>query len=187
MQRQHITLLVFALALVGVISWLSFHRPKDATPLPIEVISFEDCAALGYPVSGDEPRQCKTPDGRVYAEELPEKITYTNATDDMIRVELPFPGAVTGKDFIVVGEARGRWFFEASFPIDVYDSNGKILVSTYATAQGEWMTENFVNFRGDVKVPESYIGPATLVLRRDNASGLPEHDASISFPITIEY
>ena len=114
-------------------------------------------------------------------------ITYDRASTDLLVVELPFPGAVTGKEFSVIGKARGMWFFEASFPIDVLDKDGKILVQTYATAQGEWMTEEFVPFKGDVKVPESYIGPATLVLKRDNASGLPEHDASISFPFTIEY
>ena len=79
------------------------------------------------------------------------------------------------------------WFFEASFPIDVLDKDGKILVQTFATAEGEWMTDDFVPFKGEVKVPESYIGPATLILKKDNASGLPEHDASISFPIVVEY
>jgi len=120
-------------------------------------------------------------------EESPEKTTYLNASNDLIVVESPSPGAVTGKEFLVVGVARGYWFFEASFPIEVVDKDGKLLVSTFATAQGEWMTENFVPFRAEVKAPVSYIGPATLILRKDNASGLPEHDASISFPITIEY
>lgn len=117
-----------------------------------------------------------------------EKIVYTNASADLIVVDLPFPGAVTGKDFSVIGRARGYWFFEASFPIDVLDQDGEILAQTYATAQSEWMTEEFVPFKSQViKVPDTYIGPATLVLRKDNASGLPEHDASIAFPITIEY
>src|SRR3989344_3404023 len=116
-----------------------------------------------------------------------EEITYFKASADLITVELPFPGAVTGKEFSVIGKARGVWFFEASFPIDVLDKDGKILVQTFATAQGEWMTNDFVPFKGEVKVPESYIGPATLILRKDNASGLPEHDASVSFPFVIEY
>ncbi|OGI63480.1 hypothetical protein A2914_01555 [Candidatus Nomurabacteria bacterium RIFCSPLOWO2_01_FULL_41_21] len=120
-------------------------------------------------------------------EESVSKIIYVNATDDMIKVELPFPDAVTGKEFSVIGEARGMWYFEATFPIEVLDKDGNVLASWYAEAQSEWMTEDFVPFRGDLKVPESYIGPATLVLHRSNASGLPEHDASISFPFTIEY
>ena len=120
-------------------------------------------------------------------EEEVVKITYMNASADLIVPELPFPGAVTGKEFSVIGTARGNWYFEASFPIDVLDKDGNILVQTYATAQGEWMTTDFVPFKGEVKVPETYTGPATLVLKYSNASGEPERDASISFPIVIEY
>jgi hypothetical protein len=116
-----------------------------------------------------------------------EKITYTNATDDLVKVELPSPGAVVGKNFSVIGTARGTWFFEASFPVQVLDKNGKLLVSGPAQAQSDWMTENFVPFKIDIKIPGNYTGPATLVLKKDNPSGLPEHDASISFPIIIEY
>ncbi len=115
------------------------------------------------------------------------KITYNNASADLITVDLPFPDAVTGKDFTVLGKARGTWFFEASFPVKVLDKDGKVLFSTPAQAQGEWMTTEFVPFKAEIKIPQSYIGPATLVLEKDNASGLPEHDASISFPFTIEY
>jgi hypothetical protein len=79
------------------------------------------------------------------------------------------------------------WFFEASFPMRVLDKDGKVLANGFSQAEGEWMTEDFVPFKGNMKVPESYIGPATLILMKDNASGLPEHDASISFPIVIEY
>lgn len=122
------------------------------------------------------------------------KITYKNATIDLITVELPFPDAVTGKEFSVIGQARGYWFFESSFPIEVIDINGNVLATAIAQAQPDpvtnevnWMTENFVPFKANVKIPETYIGPATLVLKKDNPSGLLENDASVSFPINIEY
>ena len=115
------------------------------------------------------------------------KITYTNSTPDIITVELPFPGAVTGKDFSIIGKARGNWFFEASFPIEVLDKDGKSLYKGIAQAQGEWMTTDLVAFKASVNIPQSYIGPATLILKKDNPSGIAEKDASISFPITIEY
>jgi hypothetical protein len=106
---------------------------------------------------------------------------------DLIKVELPFPGAVVGKNFSVIGEARGTWFFEASFPIELLDKDGKVLAVAIAQAQDEWMTENFVPFKADIVVPETYIGKATLVMKKDNPSGLPEHDMSVSFIINIEY
>lgn len=118
-----------------------------------------------------------------------EDFSYINSTADLIAVTVPFPESVVGKDFVIIGKARGNWFFEGSFPIDVMDKDGKVLVTGLAHPVGgaDWMTTEFVNFKADIKIPESYIGPATLVLKKDNPSGLVEHSASISFPITIEY
>jgi hypothetical protein len=114
-------------------------------------------------------------------------MTYRNASADLVRVSLPTPGAVTGKEFKVVGEARGTWFFEASFPIEVLAKNGATLVTVVAQAQSDWMTTDFVPFSADIAVPATYIGPATIVLHKDNPSGETAFDASASFPITIEY
>lgn len=183
MKKTAITIFVLAL---GTVAFFMFKNKATAPDLS-SIKSFGDCARAGYPVMESYPRQCRTPDGRLFAEEITPPITYENATVDNIVVDLPFPGAVTGKEFKVIGKARGTWYFEASFPVEVLDKNGKSLWIGPAQAQGEWMTENFVPFEVTVKVPQSYIGPATLVLRKDNPSGLPEHDASISFPITIEY
>lgn len=116
--------------------------------------------------------------------------TYTNATPNDIVVTLPFPGAVTGKEFSVRGKARGYWFFEASFPVAVYDDKGNELAIGLASPEPpgtEWMTTEFIDFKADLAVPQSYIGPAVLVLKKDNPSGDPERDASVSFPFTIEY
>lgn len=127
-----------------------------------------------------------SPEEKTNSSELRE-IIYINSSTDLIMIDSPFPGAVVGKEFSVIGKARGNWFFEASFPLELRDRDGEVLVQGYAQAQGEWMTTEFVPFKGEMKVPISYIGPATLILRKDNASGLPEHDASVSFPIVVEY
>ena len=185
MKKQTIVSGVVVVLAVSVVIWFFFFRPQNI--VAPTVLSFEDCVAAGYPVMESYPRQCRTPDGRTYAEELPPPISYTNATANNIVATTPGPGAVVGKEFGVIGQARGPWFFEASFPIEVLDKNGKQLAIGIAQAQGDWMTENFVPFKATLKVPESYIGPATLVLHKDNPSGLPERDASISYPITIEY
>jgi hypothetical protein len=112
---------------------------------------------------------------------------YTNASADHIIVDLPTPGAVTGKSFSVLGRARGNWFFEASFPVELKDEQGNILGQGIAQAQSDWMTTEFVSFKADISAPESFIGKAVLILKRDNPSGLPEYDGSVSFPITVEY
>jgi hypothetical protein len=183
MKKIYTIPLIILVVLVGVYFVLIKKKPTQVTL----VTSFETCEKAGYPVMESFPRQCKTPDGRTYAEEIPEKFTYSNASADLIVVDNPFPGAVTGKEFTVRGKARGNWYFEANFPIEVRDKDNKILFQSGVQAKGEWMTENFVPFSVVVKVPQSYIGKATVILKNDNPSGLPEHDRSISFPITIEY
>lgn len=115
------------------------------------------------------------------------EITYVNASDSLIHVTLPFPDAVVGKKFSVIGEARGSWFFEASFPVMVIGKDGVILDQRPAMAKGEWMTENFVPFQADMEIPETYIGPAKLILKNDNPSGETSRERSMSFDINIEY
>ncbi len=97
----------------------------------------------------------------------------------------PSSNATVDQNFTITGKAPGPWYFEASFPIEIRDPNNNIVATGFATAQGEWMTTSDVPFTGTINVP-SYTGPATLILMRDNPSGLPEHAASVSFPIVIQ-
>ena len=161
------------------------HLKRDVTILVIFLIAM---LLITRYLERNKSEEVITPPAKeeTNANELSE-ITYINSSADLIMVDLPFPGAVVGKEFSVIGKARGNWFFEASFPFDLRDPSGKIIAQSYAQAEGEWMTTEFVPFKGEIKVPISYIGPATLVLMKDNPSGLPEHDASVSFPIVIEY
>ncbi len=179
-------ILVTFLALGVVVGGFLFFYKKASSPVLAEIRSFEDCVDAGFAVMESYPRQCRTSDGRLFAEEITPPITYINTTKDKIVVDTPFPGAVTGKEFEIRGKAAG-WYFEASFPAKVLDKDGKVLWQGPAQAQGDWMTAEFVPFKVLAKVPQTYIGPATLVLEKDNPSGLPENDASISFPFTIEY
>lgn len=159
-------------------------RPADISSIK----SFRDCEQAGFPVRESYPRQCALPDGRVYAEEIVVEPTYRNASADMIRIDNPHPGGVVGKEFVVTGDARGSWFFEASFPIDIVGENGNIIGGSFATAEGEWMTTDFVSFKSEIiDLPSAYTGPAWLVLKKDNPSGLPENDASVWVPIVVEY
>lgn len=187
--RTFVFIVVALIAIVGIVVGTGILGKHEETAVEPEVLSFEDCAAL-YPVMESYPRQCRTPDGRTYAEELPLPTpTYLNASADMIAVSNPTPGAVTGKSFTVTGQARGTWYFEASFPIEVRDARGNVIAtSTGAPADGaDWMTEELVPFTSEITVPESFIGEAVLVLMNDNPSGLPENARSMSIPFTIEY
>ena len=100
-----------------------------------------------------------------------------------LRVSAPLADAVVSSPLMVTGEARGGWFFEASFPVTLLDADGKPVVRGYAQAQGEWMTDQFVPFKAELTfaVPASTTG--TLVLEKANASGLPEHAAELRVPV----
>ncbi len=83
----------------------------------------------------------------------------------------------------IIGKARGSWFFEASFPVYLYDSNGKEIVSSIAQAQSDPLTEDFVPFKTTLifTVPETNEG--TLVFKNDNPSGLIENEKKIEIPV----
>jgi hypothetical protein len=111
----------------------------------------------------------------------------TPASDEaMIRVSTPVADAVLSSPFVITGEARGTWYFEATFPVTLLDADGKPVVSTYAQAQGEWMTEQFVPFRTELTFTAPATATGTLVLEKANPSGLPEHAAEIRVPVRFE-
>ena len=101
-------------------------------------------------------------------------------------VNSPAPGATVGKSFTVTGEAPGNWYFEAVFPIQVRDKDNNKIGQTQGQAQSDWMTEAQVPFTATVTLDTPYSGPATLVLLKDNPSGLPQNDDSLEVPIVIQ-
>lgn len=113
-------------------------------------------------------------------------IDTTQPLSARVRVTTPKAGAVVTPSFAVKGEAPGNWFFEASFPIQVRDGEGSVIGRAVAQAKSDWMTTKQVPFEATVTVQSGYHGPATLILLKDNPSGLPEHDDSVSFDITVQ-
>ncbi|MCK5466500.1 hypothetical protein KAI56_03330, partial [Candidatus Parcubacteria bacterium] len=77
--------------------------------------------------------------------------------------------------------------FEGDFPVVLTDWDGLIIGEGIAVAQSEWMTEEFVPFTAEIKfeVPE-YKNNGTLILQKDNPSGLPENDDALEMPVFFE-
>ena len=178
-------LVLIMIVLAGFVGWLlytcesgaclvfSWQKERVAT-------DFTRCAELGFPVMESYPRQCRA-GTKTFVEDIEPLPQAT--TDERIRVTVPLPNATVGSPLTIRGEARGNWYFEASFPVRLRDGNGKELAVAPAQAQGEWMTTEFVPFEVTLTftAPETETG--TLILEKDNPSGLPEHDASISIPV----
>ncbi len=107
----------------------------------------------------------------------------STSTSDMIRVDRPLPNVLIQSPLVVSGSARGNWYFEATLPVRVFDSTGKLLGSGPAQAQGDWMTTNFVPFQATITFATSTTEAGTVVFAKDNPSGLPANDASVSIPV----
>jgi len=120
--------------------------------------------------------------------------SYTNASQDLIVVSSPTPGEILSSPLTITGEARGTWYFEAIAPISLVNWDGVIVAEGYVTAQGNWMTEDFVPFEGTLEFTTEaktdsnlFLYPqGVLILHNDNPSGLPENDRAIEIPIRFE-
>lgn len=171
---------IYALIIVilgGAAVYLTVFKPGEG---PISTInSFEECVSAGYPVLESYPRQCKTPDGQTFIEDIGDELEKF----DLIRVSTPRPNQTIQSPLVIEGEARGFWFFEADFPVKLLDGNGNLITQGIAQAQSDWMTEDFVPFQAEIEfdIPETEKG--TLILEKDNPSGLPKNADELRIPV----
>lgn len=100
-----------------------------------------------------------------------------------IIVEIPKKNNVVASPLEIKGRAKGTWYFEGDFPVKLLDGNGKEIAVSFATAKGEWMTEEFVEFEALIEFQDIVTATGTLVLEKDNPSGLPEYKEELVIPI----
>ena len=105
---------------------------------------------------------------------------------DLIRLSNPRPNQIIENPLFIKGEARGLWFFEASFPIKLFDENNFLLGLTVAQALGNWMTEDFVQFSATLPLAVSSTKKGVLILEKDNPSGLPENADELRVPVVFK-
>ena len=168
-------LIVFILG--GVAIYLILFKPGEA-PRPI-INNFKECVSAGYPVLESYPRQCKTPDGKSFTEDIGNELEKS----DLIKIDNPRPNQIIESPLFVKGEARGNWYFEASFPAKLFDDNGFLLGITIAQALGNWMTEDFVPFNVILPFAVPSTSKGRLILEKDNPSGLPEYADELRIPV----
>ncbi|MCI0566340.1 hypothetical protein L0Y46_04065 [bacterium] len=167
------------IAIIIVLGAAGYFFMRDAAAPVSTVNTFDECAAAGHPVMESYPRQCHVPDGKTFIENIGNELEKS----DLILIENPRPNQEIASPLTITGRARGTWFFEASFPIKLLDENGKEIAVYHAEAQSDWMTENFVPFKAVLTFTAPSEGKGTLVLMKDNPSGLPEHDDELRVPV----
>jgi len=67
MTQNQIIILVVLLIVIVVSGYYVFRSPRADTAV---ITNFEDCVAAGYPILESYPRQCKTPDGKTFVEDI---------------------------------------------------------------------------------------------------------------------
>lgn len=159
--RLWLFLVIILFIVIVVLSWVLFTTPRNAlNPLPVATSTVAEPTT--HPGTPPEP--------------LSAHVSMTS----------PQSGANVGHTFDIAGQAPGQWFFEAQFPIQVRDPQDNIVGRATGSAQGDWMTEKLVAFKAMMRIDDAYHGPATLILMKDNPSGLPENDDSVTIPIVVE-
>lgn len=186
MNNRYIIPLVFVVAAIyfGVWGWLAYQEKQAIT-------TFEECAAAGNPIMESYPEQCIA-NGKTFTRVVDDIGKVTPPTGEyevlstQVRLKTPHSNATVTSPLIVSGDARGTWYFEASFPVRLLDGNGKEIAVIPAQAQSDWMTENFVPFIATLTFSAPTTETGTLVLQKDNPSGLPEHDAEVKIPVRFK-
>lgn len=148
------------------------------------ITTFAACVASGNPVMESYPRQCRA-GGQNFTESIGNELEKA----DLIRISTPRPNEKISSPLTITGEARGTWFFEASFPVVLTDWDGKIIAQGTAKANSDWMTTDFVPFTATLSFTvdkNTYSNNGALILRKDNPSGLPQNNNALEIPIVFK-
>lgn len=178
MVKGLITLVIAVVAVFGLVQIFDGFNTLD---VPVAVDSFTECVEAGFPVMESYPRQCKDEAGNNFVED----IDTSGDMQNMIRVTEPTVDTVVEGTVTVLGEARGTWFFEATAPVEVQTREGVVLARGYVEALGEWMTEEFVPFRGMVDLSGFDEEAVVLVVKRADPRGEDE-EKTVEIPLRLK-
>lgn len=114
------------------------------------------------------------------------EVKFTSLKGVEIFLNNPTPETKFESPLLISGRAPGNWFFEASAPVTITDWDGLIIAEGYVTAQGDWMTTDYVPFSGTVEFtkPEcaaDYCKRGSFIFRKDNPSGESKFDDAVEF------
>src|SRR3989338_5772638 len=88
-----------------------------------------------------ELKQEEVPELEESTEEI--QTTYGSEKGVELIVTSPVKDSVISSPLVIAGEAPGFWYFEATFPLVLVNWDGFIIAEGYATAPGEWMTQEY--------------------------------------------
>lgn len=165
------------LLLVGAFMYLKWQEYEKYS----NINTYEECVAAGYPILESYPPQCRA-NSKLFAQDVGNELEYT----DEIQIASPRPNEKVRTPLKIIGKARGSWFFEGILNAEIYDLTNKRLGQAILTARGEWMTEEFVEFQGEIDLARPENPKGRLVIKNANPSGLEENQKELIIPIVFE-
>jgi hypothetical protein len=169
-----------------------YQSERQSTYLAVN--SFDSCVSAGYELQITYPESCRTPDNRVFVNETQRSATSTVASpkkpasnpdskENYIVVDSITPGQIIESPLHISGKARGFWFFEGSFPLELVDAQGKQITLKPVMAKGDWMTAEFVPFDMSFAFGETTATSGMLIFHKDNPSGGVMQSDSLKIPV----
>lgn len=118
---------------------------------------------------------------------VPAETKLTSLKGVEIFLSMPLEGGAITNPLVVKGRAPGNWFFEASAPVVLTNWDGLIIAEGYMTAEGEWMTTDYVPFSGTIDfVKPDYGERGTIIFKKDNPSGESQFDDAAEMTIIFK-
>ena len=188
------TKLLYLLIGVAVVSSLLYVFTSTGINTPQEIAcTMEAKICPGGSAVGRSGPNCEFAPCPLVSEIDDDLQKHIDEKSELIKLETPEPYVTITSPLNITGEARGYWFFEASFPVMLVNWDGLIITEGIATAGSEWMTEDFVPFSATLEFKTdfppnapAFMKQGALILKKDNPSGLPEHDDALEIPIVLE-
>lgn len=167
MKKKYLLLFIVLILLVGGLLWWRFSSPEDTWICENGVWVTHGNPEGSQPVAGCGDQ--------------------SNPVLNDIIITSPTPDSVITSPLVITGQARGSWFFEATFPIQLTTVHGLILGNAQAQAQSDWMTEEFVPFEATLDfILSGDVDQGELIFEKANPSGLPEHGAEYRLPVKFK-
>ncbi|HCR55790.1 TPA: hypothetical protein DIV49_02355 [Candidatus Saccharibacteria bacterium] len=108
---------------------------------------------------------------------------YTSRKGVKLVVYTPTKGEQVSSPLYVSGKVPGSWSFEASFPIKLVDETGNVIAQGQATLLDDWMTSALVPFNAKLSWTTARKGALSLVLEKDNPSGMSSNEDSLTIQL----
>ncbi len=170
------------LILLALVFAFYYLKEKNSSESQAEINNFIDCKNAGNLIMESYPRQCRSADGRLFVEDIGNILEKY----ELISLNSPLPNQEVSSPLEIRGSAHGPWYFEADFPVALFNSEGEIIAEGAAIAQSDWMTEDFVPFLLNLDFPEQESNTiGRLFLYKDNPSGLAEHYDHLELPVVF--